>query len=173
MSKRSVAIGVLLLAALTVAASAWAADQPIVLTERDCMGAPQDLVDRFARGWEGWAGFIDVYGLVSPHGRHVLDVLAPRIDLYSHNGPSGPTFPPGPTPAVIFLDSEANVVARIKVPFPYDDPGETRMTFSDWRDDYPWRIDIRIIGWAVAGTVDFPGWVWKPGGHRYEKVGLR
>ena len=155
--------------ALVVAAAAAAGDHVRVLAS-DCRPASiAELDTSGAAAWVGWQGFVDSCPLRSGKGAVVLSLVAPSLRRMGLAAPREHPFAAGPLPPTLVVDRSGNVLARLGVSFPYDDPGETRIAFSDWRRGFPWRIDVRRINAAVFGTYSLDPLIWDPRTRGYEE----
>ncbi len=163
--------------AVVLSAPALAAQGDRVrLRGEDCHDASGELITSLEenwRYWHQWPHFIQICPLYNPNGQVVFYLLTLRFDKFDELGvPESVLTPKLPTervPSPRLFDVRGLVLGQLPKNFPGDIPGEFHVTFTDWHDQFPWRIEMRIINWAVSGTRDLEPMTWNPAKYRYEE----
>lgn len=116
--------------------------------------------------WPPWIPYVQVCPVNAPSGRVVLSILTVRIDLAV--AAQVPSSRPIPFPRAVVLDERGLPIGELASAVPDEKPFGTEVIFSDWRNDFPHRVDVRRINQAVSGTYNEKPLVWNAGSRRYE-----
>ena len=158
---------IVLIATIALAAASPAVpDDRIVLHFAECQDAGQGMRELLAGLWPPWAPYVQVCPVHSPGGQTVISILTVRVDLVDEDevGDSWPI----PFPHALILDARNVPVGELAAAVPGGPPGTTIVSFSDWRNNFPYRIDVREVNAAVFGTYNRKPLVWNPNRRKYE-----
>lgn len=127
-------------------------------------GLRQRRLSRAEQKWlsADWKPFLPYTRIVAiKNSRHVDVVLLISVQAASYYRAQ-----PGSTTALIelphallFSPSGADL-GSLPHTFPDDPPIELRVTFTDWRHDFPRRIDLFVIDPRASGDHSLPPLVW-------------
>ncbi len=96
--------------------------------------------------------------------RHVLTIRTVRV-------PKGMR-PPAPLPAPLLLDLAGGVLGALPGVWPGHDPDMIFLTFTRWREDFPRRIDMKLLdatkGRTTVAVTAYKPLIWNAARHRYE-----
>jgi hypothetical protein len=163
-----------LLLVLSVAPSrAWCGQQiEVPLLVETCQRAPATLIDTLDGRWQRLRRYVDLCPVRSPEGGIILSVLTVRVDRVNEENliqQWGIDEPPDP----LILDNQGVVVGTLGESFPVDPPGELKVTFTDWQENWPHRIKLFQAGTSALFPHAVPPMVWDDRLRRYVRSPLR
>ena len=131
---------------------------PVRLNFDDCREAPVRLKALLKSGWPPWDPYIQMCPLSAPNGAKVLSILTVRVDHVAAAQVAESR--PIPFPGAIVLDASDAPVGQLASAVPDGPPGTSVVSFTDWRNGFPHRIQVRRINAAVRGTFNEKPLVW-------------
>ncbi|GLQ98955.1 hypothetical protein [Dyella mobilis] len=164
---------------LAMAATSARGSEQVSVDPKACGKVPDRLVDAAAKivgsDWPQYRPFMCLYPVRSPKGDVPLFLLALDVDradeansaTFLHGKPMDPhdtleQIDPIPMPAI--MGANGALLGTLPVAFPEDPPATTAVYVSDWRDDFPHRIALRVDDptqdTAVRPPYCPPSWIW-------------
>ena len=157
----------LLAVAVAIApASAALAEGGVELRIEDCRTAPAHTQQLLGRIQPNWTAFLQLCPVRAPGGAIALSILSVRVDLIGGEGEGDPF--PIPVPHALVLDAHNRPIGQLPCAIPAEHPFNTVVTFSDWRKDFPYRIDVQHLVGAVKGAYNERPLFWNVRLQRYE-----
>jgi len=140
---------------LAVNTLAWGAGQTEILDEKSCYSAPRSLLDGLEAGWWQMLPYSQICPVRNENAQDILYVLTDRKDLWAEDehaiAETLRNHWGGPENALIF-DRNYKIIGHFLGQFPSDGPVHMEVTFTDWRDGYPWRIEFAYTERHRDGT---------------------
>jgi hypothetical protein len=143
----------------------------VFLEVRNCEEASAEMRAQFGAEWQAWGKYVHVCRVSSSEGKHALSVVAVRDDLlmedtFATDGPYGKR--PEPWPETILIDLHGRRIGALASPVIGDFPGDNHVVFRDWRDGFPYRIEVLHTNAAASGTYWEEPLIWNKRAGRYE-----
>jgi len=73
----------------------------------------------------------------------------------------------GEPPRSLILDKHGGVIGTLPDSFPENPPGKLRVTFADWRNGWPYRIELYDSGISALPPGPLPPMLWDPQAGQY------
>ncbi len=160
-SQAALLVGVLLLSA--------AAPYGTRLDAGTCRAATPALLQRLGADWQDASGYVQDCPVPGPDGKTALSVAVASIDrmqtdhwFNTHHDPH--------ILLPVLLDGESHVLGKPAEGFPADLPGALIVTFKDWRDGMPLRIDQYEAFETALPPHALATQVWVPAKRQYRKL---
>jgi hypothetical protein len=134
-----------------------------------CRPAAPALLAGLGADWRDVTGYVQDCPVPGPDGKIALSVAVVRIDRMqadhwfdTHHDPR--------IPLPVVLDGESHVLGKLAEGFPADLPGALRVTFKDWRDGMPSRIDQYETFETALPPHALAAQVWDPAKRQYRQL---
>jgi hypothetical protein len=134
-----------------------------------CRSLGSDARAKLDSDWEPWVEFVQLCPILSPQGRNILSVMTVRFDLFEAKYGWDGEFLGKTLPKTRLVDERGLTIGTCYSTVPGGFPGEDKMTFSDWRGGFPYRVNVLHIDAAALGTYRDPPLIWNPHKRRYEQ----
>jgi len=136
--------------------------QDVKLDAKNCFRALPSLISGLNELWQqpNFAQYIQVCPIIrTPTSPIALTVLILRLDqMYADNFPMPDTFKiPNPE----LLNNHGKWIGSLPEEFPTDGPGELQVTFTDWQNDFPHKIELFQAGKSALAPHPAPPMTWK------------
>ena len=116
--------------------------------------------------WKAFAAYVKQCLVPGPDVRPVLNVDIVRLDhayaAHLFNGRPDLTLP-----NPVLRDASGRAVGTLPEGFPVDPPGMMRVTFTDWRDGLPRRIELYEAGESAVSPQLVPPMHWDTKANAY------
>jgi hypothetical protein len=147
---------------------------------RDVDASTRSLVPVELSGWYKYPHGVQVCPVYDKHKKFLWWIATIREDLLSDQAQDDPDLHPlNPdgftrkmTPQPYIITENGKILGRLSDLFPSDPPGHAEVFLSQWHDDFPYRIDIKVKNAAVMGDYDAPPLQWNPKTQHYDQIGV-
>jgi hypothetical protein len=136
------------------------------LNETTCRPATQAETRVLAAEWSPFLSYTDACEVKDGRGKTVLVLLAVSAPRYYERLPSGAETVSMPKP-VLFTAGGENVGA-LPLNFPDDPPFALQVTFANWKDGWPLRIEMFVKDPTVTGDHSLEPLVWDEALRRFD-----
>jgi len=162
-----------------IASTALAADVDPSLC-RDIDNTTLDLVPVKIRPWYKFEHAVQACPVYSKQHRFLWWIITINIDFEPWEAQTDPVFHPldssgftrHTTPNPYIIDSMGHELGRLSDAFPTGgDPSRTELYFSQWRDDYPYRITVKVFNARVQGDYVARPLQWNNQTRHYDIIG--
>jgi hypothetical protein len=146
---------------------------------RDVNSADQDVVPKVMFKWLKFPHGVQLCPTYAPSGRFLWWLATIRLDMLGdHEFDDRDLHPKAPNgfgvvgyPRPRIVDATGRELGIISEAFPTPVPGRTRINLTDWKNDFPWRIAIRVVDVPPEGNYDAPSLLWDQRAQKYVQVG--
>ena len=118
--------------------------------------------------WEPFSAFVDECLVHSPGGNLALSIISVSAERFYRDKPSGTEIVNFPKP--IIRSTGGRVIGRLPHSYPDDPPVSIRLSFGEWKDDFPQRIEIFVEDPTVSGNHVLPALIWDRDKDRFEST---
>ncbi|MDR3522731.1 MAG: hypothetical protein P4L66_01365 [Acetobacteraceae bacterium] len=146
---------------------------------RDIDQTTRHLVPKELHGWYKYRHGVQACPVFTEGKRFLWWIITIRTDLlgsdeyndaYLHPlNPDGFTTRLTPEPYIITM--RGKILGRLTDMFPADPPGHTEVFLSQWQNDFPYHIDVKVKNAAAMGDYDAPSLQWNASTGHYDKIG--
>lgn len=164
MTGRWFAIGL----ALAASPSAIAAPYQVGLDARRCRTVAGPTIAGMGPDWSALAAHVQRCPVAGPDGRLALTVDIVRLD-HPNATRTLAANPDLRIPFPIVRDAAGKTVGLLPEGFPVEPPGKLRVTFVDWRDGIPRRIDLHEAGVSALAPHPLPPLLWNAETRTYHR----
>ncbi len=134
-----------------------------------CRPAAPALLAGLGANWRGVSEYVQDCPVPGPDGRTALSVAVVRIDHMQTNHWFDTHHDPH-IPLPVVIDGESHIVGKLAEGFPADLPGALQVTFKDWRDGMPLRIDQYEAFETTLPPHSLAAQVWDADKRRYRQL---
>jgi hypothetical protein len=104
--------------------------------------------------WAPFSAFVDECLVRSPSGSTALAIVSVSALRFYHGKSPGTETVSFPKP--IILSTAGQVIGRLPHSYPDDPPVSIRLSFDEWKDEFPRRIEIMVEDPTVSGNHMLP-----------------
>lgn len=140
-----------------------ARDDPSV-SPSDCAAPDPALQGRLPAEWTPFLPAVRTCSVRATDGTAVLRLVSVWADIYYQASDSSLQVE---MPRPLLLTASGDPVGRLPFNFPDDPPRELTVTFRDWKDGFPRRIDLFVKDPAVLGDRELPPLHWDGAGRQF------
>lgn len=115
--------------------------------------------------WQNFTPFIRVCPVYAKRSKPVLLVVSVWAELYYEQQPSGAATVPLPKP-LIFTVAGRNV-GELPMNFPDDPPHELILTFKNWQEEFPYRVELRVKSPTASDDQMLAPLIWDKASRQY------
>jgi hypothetical protein len=150
--------------------TAWGCARPSAprtakLDAASCRQAGDEETKRLPDEWRRFLAHVKVCEIADGNGGTPLRVVAISAEDYYAGLPAGAETVDFPKP--ILFDADHDPVGALPYGFPDDPPFALDVTFVDWSDGWPSRIDLFLHDPTVSGDHALPPLVWDATARRF------
>jgi hypothetical protein len=122
--------------------------------------------------WLGseWAKFLPSVRVCPVHHEHAkttLLIVSVWAAIYYADKPSGTETVRMPAPLIFTADGK--IIGALPMNYPDDPPNTLVLSFRDWKDDYPHRIEMKVSSPTASGDQVLPPLVWDEAKSNYSQ----
>ena len=140
---------------LTVASNAGAAaDDRIALDVSLCHPAPQKILEHLEISWQHMVPFSHICPLLDKNSKIVFFVLTFRNDIWGWDAnvvAESLKNKWGSPESALIMDKDYHIIGHLPGQFPYDPPVHMEVTFTDWHDGFPFKIEFYYPDYRTTG----------------------
>jgi hypothetical protein len=172
-AKRAPAIRVWLLAGAVAGSSVLccaAPERKVVVGTSHCGRLSAAQREWLPSEWQPFLEYTRVCSIQNSKREAVVLLVSAWAILYYKAQP-GTTVSQVDMPHPLLFSPAGAVLGSLPYNFPDDPPAELRVTFAQWEDDFPQRIDLFLTDPRAAGSRSLPPLVWDQNQRKFATKG--
>jgi hypothetical protein len=139
------------------------------LATANCTAADSDARGTLGPEWHAFLRYVDTCDVKDADRRTVMRVLSVSASRYYAGLPDGVETVTFPKP--ILVTPAGHMVGRLPLNFPDDPPLVLHVTFVDWAEAWPRRIEMFVQDPTATGDHALPPLIWDASGNRFVQGG--
>jgi hypothetical protein len=139
-------------------APASAPEQPVVVTSELCTDVSAGEREWLPAEWQPFVRYTRTCTIASAQRKPAVLLISVWADRYYANQPDGVTQAAMPNP--LLFSPSGSKLGTLPFNFPDDPPTKLRVTFTEWTNSFPRRIDLFLTDPAAGGDRDLAPLVW-------------
>lgn len=151
---------------LSVNAFGHANSRKLVLNPQRCRILSETQKDWLTAEWQPFLEHTRVCTVRNSKNETIVFLISVYADLY-YKAQSGNPVPQIRMPNPLLFLPSGDDAGSLPYNFPDDPPAELRVTFTDWNQDFPQRIDLYLTDPRAAGDRSLPSLRWDKSQKKY------
>jgi len=169
MTSRKIVSGIFV-ALLSVSGPCSASPSRVALDKDLCRPAPSALLNQLPGEWREYGKYSQLCPVLGKGKKAILYVLTHRLDLAGADikfMTNVNRFGHGISDTSLILDMHYRIIGIFIGDFPYTMPDMLYVTFTDWRDNFPYRAEFFIPAGDIHDSMKFSLY-WNPSAGKFQ-----